>query len=420
MHETRRTRRKPAEQDTLPTWSETAPAAVPATSAALVQREAAEAAVEPEAQELTPPGHSFGSMSLFAEAFDAGAPAAPAAPSGPLDPPDFPIQASLRINAPGDVFEQEADQMASAVMGMSSEGDAAPAGPGLQVQRAASSHDGGLETSPAVDASIAQMQGGGQPLPSGERSFFENRFGHDFSQIRIHADTHAAQTAQSLNARAFTVGNDIAFDAGEYQPGTSSGRHLLTHEMTHTIQQTGGVATKRVQRKEDQPEQAEEAPEEEAPEQSPADLVALAQQTLTEDEVSAQAVAPVEAQPVELPETQIEDQGGGGGAGGGGVADAAPAEAAKAAAEQKLAEAEKTAQATQTAPGGAAAANQPAPQPAPAGNSPAAGVAAGATQAAPEAAPVEQKAEQKPEAAPATETKPAAAGGEANAPGAQP
>ncbi|GAB4211024.1 MAG: hypothetical protein OHK0022_45080 [Roseiflexaceae bacterium] len=439
MHDTRRTRRKPAEQETPPSWSESTPAPAAPAPTGLVQREAATTEFEQELPEPGLIGHSFGRMSLFAENFDAGAPAAPpgppAAPSTPLDPPAFPVQASLRISAPDDAFEQEADQMASAVMDMSSDAGDAPASPGLRVQRAASAGDGaGLSTSPAVDASIAQMQGGGQPLPASERSFFENRFGHDFSQIRIHADSHAADTAKSLNARAFTVGTDIAFDAGEYQPGTSSGRHLLAHELTHTIQQTGGVATKRVQRKErdDEADEAETAPEaEEAPttEQSPADLVAVAQQKLTEDEVNAQPVAPVEAQPVDLPETKAEDESAGGGGGGGAADDAAPAATAKALAEQQVAEAEKAAQTVQTAPGAAAAAPASQPTATPAAAAPAAPVASApaaqaavpeATQAtAPEAAPAEQKTEQKGETASAAETAPTAptaAGGEANAP----
>ncbi|HEU4326898.1 MAG TPA: DUF4157 domain-containing protein [Roseiflexaceae bacterium] len=104
----------------------------------------------------------------------------------------------------------------------------------------------GQEIDPGVEASIASLRGRGSPLSAKERSFFEQRMGHDFSQIRIHADNGAADIARSLNARAFTVGNDIAFDTNEYQPGTISGRHLVAHELTHTMQQ-GSVP--QVQRK---------------------------------------------------------------------------------------------------------------------------------------------------------------------------
>jgi hypothetical protein len=74
------------------------------------------------------------------------------------------------------------------------------------------------------------------------------RFGHDFSQVRVHTDARAATVAQSLDALAFTVGDDIAFAPGQYRPGSDEGRALLAHELTHTLQQTGGVA--RVQRQE--------------------------------------------------------------------------------------------------------------------------------------------------------------------------
>jgi len=74
--------------------------------------------------------------------------------------------------------------------------------------------------------------------------FFEPRFGHDFSHVRVHADGHAASAARALDARAFTVGNDIVFDAGEYAPATTAGRTLLAHELAHIVQQhaSAGIA----------------------------------------------------------------------------------------------------------------------------------------------------------------------------------
>jgi hypothetical protein len=72
--------------------------------------------------------------------------------------------------------------------------------------------------------------------------FMETRFGHDFSRIRIHADSPAAQTAKDLGARAYAVGSDIVFAAGEYVPGTAQGRRLLAHELAHTIQQRSSAA----------------------------------------------------------------------------------------------------------------------------------------------------------------------------------
>jgi Domain of unknown function (DUF4157) len=97
------------------------------------------------------------------------------------------------------------------------------------------------QVSPSVAANIQSMNGGGKPLPWSARSFFEPRFGADFSGVRVHTDTRATETAKSINARAFTVGRNIAFGAGQYAPETHAGRRLLGHELTHTLQQ--GVAT---------------------------------------------------------------------------------------------------------------------------------------------------------------------------------
>ena len=78
---------------------------------------------------------------------------------------------------------------------------------------------------------------GGQPLPMSLRSYFEPRFNRDFSQVRLHTDRQAADSAAMINARAYTSGHNIVFAEGAYEPRTDSGRHLLAHELTHTIQQ---------------------------------------------------------------------------------------------------------------------------------------------------------------------------------------
>lgn len=77
----------------------------------------------------------------------------------------------------------------------------------------------------------------GQPLDAGNRAFMEPRFGHDFSQVRIHADARAADSARAVDALAYTVGQDVVFGAGLYQPGGREGRRLLAHELAHTLQQ---------------------------------------------------------------------------------------------------------------------------------------------------------------------------------------
>jgi hypothetical protein len=79
----------------------------------------------------------------------------------------------------------------------------------------------------------------GQPLDAQTRPFMEARFGHDFSNVRIHANEKAEQSARAVNALAYTVGQDIVFGAGSYQPSTNAGRKLIAHELTHVMQQKG-------------------------------------------------------------------------------------------------------------------------------------------------------------------------------------
>lgn len=78
----------------------------------------------------------------------------------------------------------------------------------------------------------------GRPLDAGTRDFMESRFGHDFSRVRIHADSSAGESAREVNAHAYTVGSKIVFAPGKYRPDSESGRHLLAHELAHTIQQS--------------------------------------------------------------------------------------------------------------------------------------------------------------------------------------
>jgi len=89
-----------------------------------------------------------------------------------------------------------------------------------------------------VESRIQSLRGGGQPLSESSRAFFEPRFGRDFSQVRVHTDSRAYESARKLNAQVFTMGNDIYFNSGRFSPYTSSGRHLLAHELTHVIQQS--------------------------------------------------------------------------------------------------------------------------------------------------------------------------------------
>jgi hypothetical protein len=87
-----------------------------------------------------------------------------------------------------------------------------------------------------IQAQLSQ----GQPLDGGAKSRLGAAFGQDFSGVRVHTDAGAAGLSNQLNARAFTVGSDIAFGAGEYQPGTMIGDALIAHELAHVVQQRGG------------------------------------------------------------------------------------------------------------------------------------------------------------------------------------
>jgi hypothetical protein len=81
-----------------------------------------------------------------------------------------------------------------------------------------------------------------QALDATTRSFFETRFAHDFSQVRVHTSREATESARAMDALAFSVGPHIVFNAGCFNPATATGRKLLAHELTHIIQQTrGGV-----------------------------------------------------------------------------------------------------------------------------------------------------------------------------------
>jgi hypothetical protein len=80
----------------------------------------------------------------------------------------------------------------------------------------------------------------GRPLDHETRAYMEPRFGHDFSKVKIHTDTVAAQSARAVNAHAYTVGQDIVFGAGQHSPEMALGKRLLAHELTHVAQQANG------------------------------------------------------------------------------------------------------------------------------------------------------------------------------------
>ena len=95
---------------------------------------------------------------------------------------------------------------------------------------------------PAVAPPIVHdvLRSPGQPLESSVRGEMEARFGHDFSRVRVHADGHAAASADAVSAQAYTVGRHVVFGDGAYRPTTDAGRSLVAHELTHVVQQGGG------------------------------------------------------------------------------------------------------------------------------------------------------------------------------------
>jgi len=106
--------------------------------------------------------------------------------------------------------------------------------------------EGNAEVSPEVEATIEWKRGSGQVLESRVQAQMESALGTDFSGVRVHTDSEADALNQALSARAFTIGQDIFFRQGEYSPDSSSGQKLLAHELTHVLQQTGGIRPKLV------------------------------------------------------------------------------------------------------------------------------------------------------------------------------
>lgn len=105
---------------------------------------------------------------------------------------------------------------------------------GKTVQRASAGGPAPATVSPIVNQALSTP---GRPLDTPTRTFMESRFGHDFSRVRVHDDSLAAESASALNAKAYTVGQQIVFNRAAYEPRTTAGRTLLAHELAHTIQQ---------------------------------------------------------------------------------------------------------------------------------------------------------------------------------------
>ena len=162
--------------------------------------------------------------------------------------PSVVLRSPLRVGAVDDPLEVEAERVADRVMRMPSPEMVVRRCPGgcpdeevLRRQPVDEEEDELLRSpaeggAPGVVPGEAVGSGGGGGLPSGSLRFFEPRLGVDLSGVRVHHDGGAARLAASVNARAFTVGRDVFFGAGEWAPGTARGDRLLAHELTHTIQ----------------------------------------------------------------------------------------------------------------------------------------------------------------------------------------
>ncbi len=153
------------------------------------------------------------------------------------------LQRKLTIGASNDPLEQEADRIADQVMAAPRHSAVGGAPPHTQPFPGQSTRH--MAPAPAsVDQVLASP---GRPLDTALRQDMERRFGHDFSQVRVHSDAAAEQSARDANAHAYTAGHNIVFGAGRFAPRTHEGRRLIAHELTHVVQQGNGISTAIIQ-----------------------------------------------------------------------------------------------------------------------------------------------------------------------------
>lgn len=168
------------------------------------------------------------------------------------------IQTKLSVNKPGDAYEREADRVADKLTTGASE-SRSPCACGGSCPKCSGGHDAReriqakpanghqhaeADAPPSVEKALSSR---GEPLDPSVRAFFEPRLGRDFGHVRVHTDAAAAESAEDVNARAYTLGSHIVFGQREYAPGSREGLRLLAHELTHVVQQ-GAHAPSLVQR----------------------------------------------------------------------------------------------------------------------------------------------------------------------------
>ena len=156
------------------------------------------------------------------------------------------LQHKLEIGQPNDPYEKEADRVADQVMRMPEPEIQRKCGSCEQeekiqqkplVQRSVAT-GGNKSVSPGISSKIASTRGSGSSLPKATQQEMGSKIGADFSGVKIHTDNTAVQLSQDLGAKAFTVGNDIYFNKGQYNPTSGDGKRLMAHELVHTVQQT--------------------------------------------------------------------------------------------------------------------------------------------------------------------------------------
>ena len=150
------------------------------------------------------------------------------------------LQAKLKMNEPGDIYEQEADRIADQALAAPIHSSVSGVGVPLRIRHLSGQTNGQIGSAPrSLDAALASP---GTPLEPALRQEMEQRFGYDFSKVRVHSGSTAEQSAHDVNANAYTVGQNIVFGAGRFARGTEQGRRLLAHELTHVVQQGHAAA----------------------------------------------------------------------------------------------------------------------------------------------------------------------------------
>lgn len=146
------------------------------------------------------------------------------------------LQAKLNMSTPGDMYEKQADKAAEQVMKSNTSNKTGP-----KIDKIQSKGSSGGKVPTDTEAGIKNLKGKGSTLNRPLRDYFEPRYGTDLGNVRVHTGNNADKLAESVNARAFTHGNDIVFKKGEFQPGTKEGKKLIAHELAHVQQQKNGI-----------------------------------------------------------------------------------------------------------------------------------------------------------------------------------